>query len=292
MVRSVLKSSPKTKPSSGRVGSFLKGPNRFRQPILFVVIGLCITAGTILIYASLAATTPVVSDNIEFWRPRIMYCESGGRPTASNGSGHYGLYQYDVRTWKGAVGAELAAKYPLPSDAPVDVQNQAFANTWARRGSQPWNASYKCWATPELKSRVIPVIPISLPAVTKKETPAPPKSAYNTTVQGRVYIDGVLTPNISLATCVDGVIAKTDAGGIFRFELPAGKQYCVRVIDGLPAGAAATRLDNNSEHQADKSYEQQIAAKNYYHNIWQVFTPYYTWDRDSDEGFDFYFVTK
>lgn len=294
MAKSVPKSSAKS-PAKAKTGQSLAGPRKFRTPILFVLIAFCIIAGAFLIYASFASSIPVVKDNPDFWRPRIMYCESGGRPTASNGSGHYGLYQYDVRTWKGAVGAELAAQYPLPSDAPESVQNQAFYTTWSQRGSQPWNASFSCWATAELKAQRASALPISLPRLgpVATATPTPPaKQASNITVQGRVYVDNKLTAGVTIATCVEGVTPKTDAGGVFRFELPSGKPYCVRVIDGLPGGASLSKINNNAEHIADKSFENQLADTNYYHSIWQIFTPYYSWDRTNDQDFDFYFVTK
>lgn len=208
-----------------------------------------------------------------------------------------GAYQFDVRTWRGAVGAELAAKYPTPLDAPGDVQDLAFNNTFARRGSQPWNSSFKCWATDELKGQVpslstLKLPTFSAPAATPTPIPTPARDAYNVTVQGRVRVDGKLTPNISIVTCVDGVTTKTDAGGVFRFELPAGKEYCVRVVDGLPAGAQFKGNNNNSEHASDAGYEKQLAAKNYYHSLWQFFTPYYTWDRATDDNFDFTYLTS
>ncbi|MCC7543772.1 transglycosylase family protein [bacterium] len=292
------KQAPKLQSRTAR--SRLAQPKRFKQPVLYTVLALCIIAGALLIYASFAGSIPVVGSNPDFWRPRIAGCEAGSGPTstpnykANNGAGHYGAYQYDVRTWRGAVGPELAAQYPLPSDAPPEVQDQAFYNTFARRGSQPWNASYYCWATPELKgtSRLPVLGPIGslLPAATPTPTPAP--NAYNIKVQGRVYIDDKLTPNVTLNTCVDGVTTKTDAGGIFRFELPAGKNYCVRVIDGLPTGAKIVKTNNNPERASEATYEHQLSDKNYYRNLWQFFTPYYTWDRASDEGFDFYYSVK
>lgn len=278
---------------------------RFKQPILFMVLGLFATAGSILIYASLASSTPVVNTNAEFWRARIAGCESGsgpnsqGRYTASNGSGNFGAYQFDVRTWKGAVGPELAAQYPNPTQAPPEVQDQAFYNTFARRGSQPWNASYKCWRTDELAARPLGVVPLKLPKLGQSSSkPAedpivgPPKSAYNVKVQGRVYVDGKLVPNVKLITCVDGVTTATGSGGVYSFELPAGNSYCVRVIEGLPANARLDKTNNNPERAAESSYEHQLAAKNYYKNLWQFFTPYYTWDRSTDENADFWFVTQ
>ncbi len=268
---------------------------------MLVVAGLFVTIGSILIYGSLASSTPVVNTNAEFWRGRIAGCESGAGPnsqpryTASNGAGNYGAYQFDKRTWAGAVGSELAAKYPLPSDAPPDVQDQAFYNTFARRGSQPWNASYRCWRTPELAARPIAALPLTLPKLGSSQPsapPPPPKNAYNIKVRGRVYVDGKLTANVKLITCVDGVTTQTGSGGVYSFELPYGQLYCARVIEGLPAGARLSKTNNNPERQSEKSYEQQVAGKNYYKNLWQFFTPYYTWDRASDEDVDFWFVTQ
>jgi len=295
-----MKQTSKTRSHKGV--SSLYAPRRFKQPVLYVVLGLCITAGSILIYASFAGSIPVVGDNAEFWRSRIAGCEAGSGPVstpnykATNGTGNFGAYQFDVRTWRGAVGAELAQKYPLPSDAPVEVQDQAFNSTFARRGSQPWNASYHCWATAELRGSqtLLPRVgPIALLVPSPTPTPAPPKNAYNITVQGRIYVDGKLTPNVTINTCVDGVTAKTDAGGVFRFELPSGKEYCARVIDGLPGTSLrVSKTNNNIERAADATYEHQLADRSYYRNLWQFFTPYYTWDRNSDENLDFYYVSK
>ena len=281
----------------------LKRSNQFSQPVLYIVLLLSIVAGAILIYASFAGSIPVVGDNAEFWRSRIAGCEAGSGPVstpnykATNGTGNFGAYQFDVRTWRGAVGPELAQQYPLPSDAPPEVQDAAFNATFAKRGSQPWNASYHCWATAELRGTAgqLPVLgPIGalLPAATPKVTPPPAKNAYNIKVQGRVYVDGKLTPNVTINTCVDGVTAKTDAGGIFRFELPSGEDYCVRVIDGIAGTLRVDKTNNNSERAAEKTYEHQLSNTNYYHNLWQFFTPYYTWDRNSDENFDFWYVSK
>ncbi len=123
-------------------------------------------------------------------------------------------------------------------------------------------------------------------------TPPPPaKNAYNVTVQGRVYVDNQLQAGVKLITCVNGVTTTTDKGGVFRFELPAGTAYCVRVNDGLPAGSRLLRTNNNPEHAAASSYESQAAAKNYYHDLWQFFTTNYSWDRNSDENVDFFYAT-
>lgn len=282
-------------------GKLLTPTKRFRQPLLFSLLGVFAVVGTLVIYASFAGSTPVVNTNAEFWRGRIAGCESGSGPnsnpryTAANGSGNFGAYQFDARTWKGAVGAELASQYPNPAQAPPEVQDQAFYNTFARRGSQPWNASYRCWRTPELATQQSTISPLKLPRLgpaAEPITPAPAKNALNITVQGRVYVDGKMTPNVKLITCVDGVTSSTGSGGVFKFELPAGKAYCTRVIEGLPANARLVKTNNNPERASEKSYENQLAAKNYYRDIWQFFTPYYTWDRASDENVDFWFETQ
>lgn len=291
-----MANTKKTTKSSSRFVNVLPQTKRFKQPVIFAVLGLFIAGGAILVYASFAGSIPVVNTNADFWRSRIAGCEAGSGPAsqtnykASNGAGHYGAYQFDRRTWAGAVGAELAAKYPLPSDAPPEVQDQAFNATFARRGSQPWNASFFCWRTPELAyAPVAGFLPRLGPVAA---TPPPPaKNAYNVTVQGRVYVDNQLQAGVKLITCVNGVTTTTDKGGVFRFELPAGTAYCVRVNDGLPAGSRLLRTNNNPEHAAASSYESQAAAKNYYHDLWQFFTTNYSWDRNSDENVDFFYAT-
>ena len=108
--------------------------------VIFVIVGVFI------IIRSYAATgIPVFNTDPDYWRDRIGYCESGGRYDQIGPSGHTGKYQYDARTWRSAVGPELAAQYPQAYQAPGEIQEMAFNNTFARRGTQPWNASYRCW---------------------------------------------------------------------------------------------------------------------------------------------------
>jgi LysM repeat protein len=63
----------------------------------------------------------------------IAKCESGGDPTAVSPSGKYrGKYQFDRQTYNG-LGYEGD-----PAAAPESTQDQAAADLYAQRGSQPW----------------------------------------------------------------------------------------------------------------------------------------------------------
>jgi hypothetical protein len=63
----------------------------------------------------------------------VIARESGGNAQVMNGSGHYGLYQFDATTW--------AANGGNPADfgrASVAEQNKVFANAYAASGTAPW----------------------------------------------------------------------------------------------------------------------------------------------------------
>jgi LysM repeat protein len=63
----------------------------------------------------------------------IAKCESGGDPTAVSPSGKYrGKYQFDRQTYNG-LGYEGD-----PAAAPESTQDQAAADLYTERGSQPW----------------------------------------------------------------------------------------------------------------------------------------------------------
>ncbi len=73
--------------------------------------------------------TSAPSSNLE----SIAACESGGNPTSVSPSGTYrGKYQFDQKTYNG-LGYEGD-----PAAAPESVQDQAAADLYAQRGSQPW----------------------------------------------------------------------------------------------------------------------------------------------------------
>ncbi len=63
---------------------------------------------------------------------RIRMRESGGNYATNTGNGYYGAYQYDAGTWNNYGG------YRVASDAPPAVQDAKAAETYARRGCNPW----------------------------------------------------------------------------------------------------------------------------------------------------------
>lgn len=69
----------------------------------------------------------------------VITRESGGNSQVMNGSGHYGLYQFDAGTW--ASGGGNPADF---GHASVAEQNQVFNSVYAARGSSPWAPSDGC----------------------------------------------------------------------------------------------------------------------------------------------------
>lgn len=61
---------------------------------------------------------------------RLRSCE--GSYSSNTGNGYYGAYQFDIRTWNSYGG------YPNAAAAPPLVQDQKAAETYQRRGWQPW----------------------------------------------------------------------------------------------------------------------------------------------------------
>jgi len=260
--------------------------------VIFVIVGVFI------IIRSYAATgIPVFGTDPDYWRDRIGYCESGGRYDRIGPGGHTGKYQYDARTWRSAVGPELAAQYPQAYQAPGEIQEQAFNNTFARRGTQPWNASYRCWIkgttfaadasqslnTPAASS--LPTAPI-LP-------PNPfglPSESYNVTVNGRITLNEAPLPNVKLQTCIGDKTVTTDADGRFSFPAPLDISFCVRPIEGVPEGTKLDRTNNNIEVANNTTYEYQIAGVNAYRSVWYLLRPQFNWDRKNDTGYNFYYV--
>jgi hypothetical protein len=93
-----------------------------------------------------AVTTPIAStdahvgtEGMGSFQACVITRESGGRSQVMNGSGHYGLYQFDYGTWVsgGGAGADFG-------HASVSEQNRVFANVYAARGSEPWSPSDHC----------------------------------------------------------------------------------------------------------------------------------------------------
>ncbi len=69
----------------------------------------------------------------------VISRESGGQTQVMNGSGHYGLYQFDYGTWVSGGGASADFGH-----ASVAEQNRVFAAVYAVRGTQPWSPSDGC----------------------------------------------------------------------------------------------------------------------------------------------------
>lgn len=97
--------------------------------------------GTLTAAGVVALAAPVVLPGVAAADPldAIARCESGGNARASNGS-HFGLYQFDLPTWREAGGTG----HPL--NASAGDQHAAAVRLLGKRGTQPWNASRHCWS--------------------------------------------------------------------------------------------------------------------------------------------------
>jgi len=263
--------------------------------ITFIV--LFIGAGLYLVYRSFAASSiPVFNTDPDYWRDKIGYCESGGRYDRIGPSGHTGKYQYDARTWASAVGPELAAQYPQAYLAPGEIQEMAFNNTFARRGTQPWNASYRCWikgttvagsGDQSLGQSSVATLPTA-PAVVANPFGLPSES-YNVIASGKVTLNDAPLPNVKIDTCISGKTVTTDAEGRFSFPVPLDVSYCARPTEGIPEGAKLIRTNNNIEVTDKDTYEYQKAGVDAYHSIWYLLRPEFNWDRKNDTGINFYY---
>ena len=63
---------------------------------------------------------------------RLAMLESGGNPSANTGNGYYGLYQFDLQTWRSVGGKGL------PSDASAEEQTMRAQKLYEQRGTSPW----------------------------------------------------------------------------------------------------------------------------------------------------------
>lgn len=265
--------------------------------LLIPFVAIFLILGVFIIYRSLAAGITVFKDNPEYWRARIAQCESGGNYQASNGT-HFGAYQFDRGTWKGAVGQDLFAQYPDPRSAPAAIQDQAFYNTFARRGTQPWNASYRCW----IKGATVPAtvedqISSSIPTYSiPTSPPAKPfgitSASYNVIVNGRITLNDAPLSGVVVQTCSADRTVTTDAEGRFYIPVPVGTNFCIRPTGGIPEGAVLSRIGNNVEHADDTAFENQIAGVDCYKQFWCFLTPSYSWDKSKDAGYNFYYTKQ
>lgn len=62
----------------------------------------------------------------------LANCESGGNPHAVNPAGYYGLYQFDVGTWRSVGGSGL------PTSASAGEQTYRAKLLYQQRGRSPW----------------------------------------------------------------------------------------------------------------------------------------------------------
>ena len=83
------------------------------------------------LYDAVAAAFPDQADRAY----RIVVCESSGNARANTGNGYYGLWQFDLATWRSVGGAGL------PSEASVGEQVARARSLYERRGWSPWECA-------------------------------------------------------------------------------------------------------------------------------------------------------
>ena len=62
----------------------------------------------------------------------LARCEASGNPKAYNPAGYYGLYQFNLGTWRSVGGSGL------PTSASAEEQTYRAQILYTRRGAQPW----------------------------------------------------------------------------------------------------------------------------------------------------------
>jgi LysM repeat protein len=63
---------------------------------------------------------------------KVANCESSGNPKAVNGAGYYGLFQFDLKTWRSVGGSGN------PTNASAAEQLMRAKKLYAQRGASPW----------------------------------------------------------------------------------------------------------------------------------------------------------
>ena len=63
---------------------------------------------------------------------KVAQCESGGNPRAVNPAGYYGLFQFDLQTWRSVGGSGN------PVNASAAEQLSRAKRLYAQRGASPW----------------------------------------------------------------------------------------------------------------------------------------------------------
>jgi LysM repeat protein len=94
--------------------------------------------------ATTTETAPVQTDSVSTgsdgsFQSCVIAAESGGNAQVTNGSGHYGLYQFSASTW-----AEYGGNPAEFGDATAAEQNQVFDNAIAAGGQSNWSAYDGC----------------------------------------------------------------------------------------------------------------------------------------------------
>jgi resuscitation-promoting factor RpfB len=77
-------------------------------------------------------TTRFGSANMSGAWSKVAQCESGGSPRAVNPAGYYGLFQFDLRTWRSVGGSGN------PVNASAAEQYMRAERLYAQRGASPW----------------------------------------------------------------------------------------------------------------------------------------------------------
>ena len=62
----------------------------------------------------------------------LARCESGGNPSINTGNGYYGMYQFNLQTWRGVGGSGY------PHQASAAEQTKRAQILYNMRGAQPW----------------------------------------------------------------------------------------------------------------------------------------------------------
>lgn len=153
------------------LGAHSKPSKLARVAAVTGVAAVAAAAAQVSAYAATPTQAAVPTFN---WDP-IIKCESGGNPKASNGS-HFGLLQFDLRTWHSVGGAGN------PMDASPAEQLARANKLLASRGLQPWTASQTCWGgkvamTSPVVDAAATVTATAPKHASGKEAPAPASSA-------------------------------------------------------------------------------------------------------------------
>jgi len=81
---------------------------------------------------SRSADRPAISVSLSGAWAKVAECESSGNPRAVNPAGYYGLFQFDLQTWRSVGGSGNPAK------ASAAEQLMRAKKLYAQRGASPW----------------------------------------------------------------------------------------------------------------------------------------------------------